>query len=240
MATKKNITTERTCNKLKRARDRKRWAECQQRAQAYLAEHPKAMFYEVDAEVGETWIDAMNSTENDKGEWVTRVYLPYTDNEVLRIKHKILDLWNASHQQKAHSFEELNIDDLTPYRGKNKVLDKLLWKRAEDTEGVKLKTIRFNNPCRYYRFSSFMIIEWDEKLIDRHRFMLRLTDEEYLYLLTERLFSGSSFSLNELYCYNPTLAQSINDMMYHPQVIWFDELDKDYEHILAIEHKWQK
>ena len=236
MASKKNITTERTCNRLRRAVDRKRWDESKQQVEAYLAEHPKPLFYQVDAEPGETLRDEMNSVRNEKGQWITRVYLTYTDKEVQRIKHKILDLWNASHQQKAHSFEELNIDDFTPFRGKNKVLDKLLWKRAEDIEGVKFRSIRFDNPRRFYRFSSFMIIEEDEKLIDRQKWMVRLTDEEYLYLLTERQFNGR-FSLNRLYCYNPALAQSINDMMYHPEVVWFDEVEDDYYHILDIKSR---
>ena len=235
MATKMNITTERTSNKLRRASDRKRWEECKQRAQACLARYPKPLYYEVDAEPGETLRDEMNSVKNDKGEWVTRVYLTYTDQEVQRIKNKILDLWNASHLQKAHSFDELNIDDLRPFRGKNKVLDKLLWKRAEDIEGVKLMNIRFDNPRKFYQFSSFMIIEEDEKLIDRQKWMVRLTDEEYLYLLTERVF-GSRLTLNRLYCYNPTLAQSINDMMYQPEVIYFDELEEDHRHILDMEY----
>lgn len=239
MATKKNITTERTTNKLRRAFERKRWDECKQRAQAYLSEHPKSLYYAVDAEPGETFIDEMNSVKNDKGQWVTRVYLPYTDQEVQRIKHKVLDLWNASHQQKAHSFEELNITDLTPFRGKNKVLDKLLWKRAEDVEGVKLLNINFDDPRHYYQFSSYMITDFDMKLIDRQKWMVRLTDEEYLYLLTERLFNGG-LSLNRLYCYNPALAQSINDMMYHSEVIWFDEIENDYRHILDIKYGHEK
>lgn len=238
MATKKNITTERTSNKLRRAIDRKRWDECKQRAQAYLAEHPKSLYYAVDAEPGETFIDEMNSVKNDKGQWVTRVYLPYTDQEVQRIKHKVLDLWNASHQQKAHSFEELNITDLTPFRGKNKVLDKLLWKRAEDVEGVKLLNISFDEPRKYYQFSSYMITDLDMKLIDRQKWMVRLTDEEYLYLLTEQLFGR--LTLNRLYSYNPALAQSINDMMYHPEVIWFEEIENDYRHILDIKYGHKK
>ena len=142
MATKKNITTERTCNKLKRARDRKRWAECQQRAQAYLAEHPKAMFYEVDAEVGETWIDQMNSTKNDKGELVTRVYLPYTDSHPDA---------KGGFAQAQHSEEEMLTVEITP-----EMADRLPKEKMEALRQVLAADPRpryQDNPERIYGFA---------------------------------------------------------------------------------------
>jgi hypothetical protein len=69
-----------------------------------------------------------------------------------------------------------------------------------------------------------------------------LTDEEYVYLLTQRLLNDS-FSFNRLLLYRPELAQKINeqfdgccnDFLFEsdtPFLIVFDEVNADAEAIL--------
>ena len=216
----------------------KRREEAAQKARQYLAENPKKVYYCMTGYPTDVPWDEV--PEQDFCSLIS-----YTNEEVERLKQLIVEVWNmdAEPENQINSYDELdpdcNLDDL---RGCNSELDQLLWERAEKQD-FALSMIDLNTPLHAYLFSGYRY-DVNTQTMDTHRYYRRvvLTDEEYLYLLTEHV-NNRYFTFNRLLLVNAPLAQKIcaatedvdSTMVAStdPHLILMDEVASDMEAIIG-------
>ena len=217
----------------------KRKQEAEDKARKFLAENPKPNYYiaiglPTDIPWGEDQEDMFSCL------------LCYTDDEVQRLKQLIVEAWNhdTDPEYQVTSYEEIDpAEDLRMLRGINNELDDLLWGRAEDVD-FDPGSINLEQPMHAYRFSTYSYDKRTKQMATRRcSRLVVLTDEEYLYLLTEQVFDRD-FTFNRLLLYKPELAQKICDAtadndpivsMQVPYIILMDEVESDMEKILGHE-----
>ena len=216
---------------------RKREQECREQARRYLAEHPKTTYYVMTGHP--SYID-------DDADLECIHLVAYTDDEVQRIKQLFVELYNTYLEDPSmavNSFEELADDYCTSSEteGGNDELDALVWKRAEEDD-FYAKSIDLLHPVHSYRFREWEYLPHKDEMGRKLVHSVILTDEEYLYLLTQQLMDRH-FSFNRLLLVNPRLAQKICDATdgdemfpsFSPYLILMDEVVKDMEQILGHE-----
>ena len=216
---------------------RERKKECEEQARKYLAEHPKTNYY-----VMRGYPTMFDTEYNDPDENYIQL-TTYTDDEIRRIKELFLELWNEGFEDpslRAKSFEDIPQEELTRYECEcgNDELDALVWNRAREEDFVAC-WIDWLHPVHAYYFRSW---EYDRIKDEMHKYRssrrVILTDDEYLYLLTEQLFDRH-FSFNRLLLYNAPLAQKISNALdgdimlesLNPYLIIMEEVMKDVEQI---------
>ena len=219
---------------------REKKQELMQQARKYLSKHPKASYYAIygymtDAD-GKSWTSGSDDSSR---------LIAYTDEEVLRIKKLFLMEWNKKiddSSRHAKSYEDIPQDELIrrDFEAANSELDELVWNRAYD-EGFTANHIDLCHPVHAYRFSAW---EYDRETDEMSKIkiphLVVLTDDEYLYLLTEQLYDRY-FSFNRLLRYNAHLAQKISnatdgDYMtesFCPYLILMDEVVEDMQNIIG-------
>ena len=167
-------------------------------------------------------------------------FLPFTDDEVSRIKSLIIDDVNSSETVPEpvttvkEALEVLNYGDLFD---ENEELRKLLLDRCEKVDFYP-EEIDFDTKHYFYRFSC-LCFDYDANCAtDVVPVRILLDDEYYLALLSLQLEYGSEFTFNQLLKMNPQLAQKLNkaveDSIYGwrfpkhvPFTILFDEIRED-------------
>ena len=120
----------------------------------------------------------------------------------------------------------------------------LVEKRRLEVES-KAKDYFYNKKNREYSSYIMSCYFWDSttgRMSKRHRFSVELTDDEYIYLLTEQLLDRSPNTYNRLVFDRPDLAEKVcgiaelsffdgNEIGDNPYLIIFDELLEDAEAI---------
>ena len=217
----------------------KRKQEAAEKAQQYLSENPKSIFYIATGYPTDIpWDEAPEDIYN--------CLMCYTDQEVQRLKQLIVEVWNmdCNPEEQLQSYEELcPTTDLRELRGINEELDALLWGRAEACD-FDLGSIDLNTSMHAYLFSTYEYnIRKQEMNPYRCFHRVVLTDEEYLYLLTEQV-NNRYFTFNNLLLIHPELAQKIcaatadKDPLFSlqaPYIILMDEVQSDMEKIIGHE-----
>lgn len=216
---------------------RKRKKECEEQARQYLAEHPKTDLY-----VMHGYPTMFDTEDNDPDENYIQ-FTVYTEEEIRRIKELFFELWNEGFEDpslRAKSFEDIPQSELslTEFEGANDELDALVWDRAREQDFVAC-WIDWLHPVHAYHFSTWEYNRTKDEMYPRKaHYRVQLTDEEYLYLLTEQLFDRH-FTFNRLMLYNAPLAQKIcnatdGDLMLeslNPYLIIMEEVMADVEQI---------
>ena len=217
----------------------KRKKECKEQARKYLEEHPKRKYCVVGGYPTEIpW------GEEPEEDYYTLV--SYTDTEIQRMKELFVEEWNKGVDDPKYyvkTFDDIPEEhfDLIDFEGVNDELTKLVWDRAEGYDSFYARSINLTNPVHAYLFSVFSYDKRKKKMAEyRSGKRVVLTDEEYLYLLTEQLFDRH-FSFNRLLLYNAPLAQKIcnatdGDFFMEstsPYLILMDEVVDDMENILG-------
>ncbi len=227
---------------------RKDWETCSTLARIFLAEHPKPRHYYIE---GETDCILFQVYNEERDECFALTYLPYTDEEVNRIKELLLEVYNGTAEQPAATYEQMPQDDISALYGKNKELDALLWDRAAEHH-VFATRISLDNPLKFYEVT-YVEYDMEKRAFEEERHAnLCLSDEQYLYLLTEMLFSLKTdiepFTFMDLARYNPAFAQYLADTVRKNSescVLIFDEIYNDAvqiaeENMDIIEHEVRK
>ena len=212
---------------------RQKTAECESKARAFFATKERKKSYVFSGEVPENCPRSFLCCLTD--EEVARI------NELTVIRYndyikKNLPNWDET--DLASSFEQLCKEDmLAELYGENQELDDLIFDRYNGYDGpFILHSIDLQN---VYCLYSMTYQEFGKEPV---KVKASLTDEEYVYLLTQRLLNDS-FSFNRLLLYRPELAQKINeqfdgccnDFLFecdNPFLIVFDEVNADAEAIL--------
>lgn len=215
---------------------RERKKECEEQARQYLAEHPKTTYYIASG------YPTMMAMEDETPESMYSSLIAYSEDEIKRIKELIVEVWNADDpDSQIQSVDDIDKgQDLSVFEGLNDELDELLFGRAEEND-FALTDLDFDHPVHAYLFHTWKYEKrTDEMASYKSGHLVTLTDEEYLYLLTEQLFNRY-FSFNRLLLYNAPLAQKIcnatdGDYMvesFSPYLIIMTEVVKDMEAILG-------
>lgn len=212
---------------------RQKTAECEAKAKAFFATKERKKSYVFSGEVPEN---------------CPRSFLCcLTDKEVARIKELTVERYNDYVKKNlpnwdetdlVSSFEQLCKEDmLAEMYGENQELDDLIFDRYTRYDGpfilhdIDLEHAHCVYDMTYQEFGKEPV-----------KVKANLTDEEYVYLLTQRLLNDS-FSFNRLLLYRPELAQKINeqfdgccnDFLFeseNPFLVVFDEVNADAEAIL--------
>lgn len=214
---------------------REKKEEYAQQARTYLANHPKSKFYTMYG------YSTMVETDDDV---FTRL-VAYTDEEVQRIKELFVELWNQSPTDPdihANTYDDIPQQELTfsEFGELNAELDALVWERGSDLN-FNANRLDLQSSVHAYQFSTWEYDPEKKEMGFWSRYRVILTDEEYLYLLTEQLFDDY-FSFNRLILTNPSLAQWIcaatdgdgTIMRYRPYLILLDEVQEDAAQIRKI------
>ena len=217
----------------------KRKQEAAKKAQKYLSENPKEFCY-----IATGYLTDIPWDEEPDIDYY--YLMRYTDQEVAQIKQLIVEMWNkySGPEEQIQSYEDLcPTTDLRELQDVNAELDQLLWGKAEENN-FALRCIDFNQPVHAYLFSTY---EYDTRKQEmrpyKHYHRVILTDEEYLFLLTEQL-NDRHFTFNHLLLCRPELAQKICaatadkdpiSISVSPYIIIMDELQSDMEKILGHE-----
>ena len=143
-------------------------------------------------------------------------YFSYTQAEINHFVQLFVDLYNEdveSEDDKARTLDDvIDCIDLCEFEGDNPEIDKLL-EHCRDNR-VDLRYID-STPRYLYTMSYFYWDARNNRISNRCRFKVELTDEEYLYLLIEQLLDFKSFNYhfnyNILKKENPQLAIKIEN-----------------------------
>ena len=207
---------------------REKTAECEAKAREYFATKQRTKYY-------------LLSCQLELGS-ECHYLLPFSDEEVARVKQLVVDEYKAymdglegEDGPIASTFEEV-CEDLPLYELEgNEELDRLVFEPAQDDfigEYVNVHKIDFEHPRYLYR-TSYFEYGMEKPYVTK----VELTDEDYIYLLTQKLLNDH-FSFNRLLLYRPELAQDINEQLDgclhdyewesdNPFLIMLDDIDMD-------------
>ena len=222
---------------------RKKTAECEEKARAYFAEKKRTKYY--------AFTGYFENLDRDMS------YLfPLTDEQVDRIRQLFMEIYRSvflksgyKPEEIASTFEEAMEDEENPFEGVegvNPELDELVFDPLTNLDfRMELKHIDLQHPSCLYEV---IVVDYGApygKSLVPDKEKVDLTDDEYIYLLTQRLLYNG-FTFNRLILYKPELAQKIihqlddfdgNGILERgcPYLIAFDEVNADAEAILKKE-----
>ena len=140
-------------------------------------------------------------------------FMPFTDDEVSRIKFLIIDDVNSSEitpepvTTVKEALEALNYCDLFE---QNEELRTLLLDRCEQSN-LYPDEIDFDTKHYFYKFSCLCYDYKGNRATDVIPVNILLSDEEYLTLLSLQLQYSNEFTFNQLLKMNPQLAHKLNN-----------------------------
>ena len=167
----------------------------------------------------------------------------YSDEEVERVKQLLSDALVQHLNLPARFYSLAEIKEkvkLYELKGLNEELDEQLFTPCEENYFMDVIDVDFEHPVYYYSMSTVLYNVSEQKTIGPVPFQIILTDEEYLYLLTEQLMYRDCFTFNRLQVKNPDLAAKITESteksylgflsMHHlPYLVLMDEVREDIE-----------
>ena len=184
--------------------------ELMERVQAFINQKDRVKHYHVKGD---------RLTDSD-------AFFDYTDEEVIRVK-KLLS--EAFARYLNLPYREYTIDEikarvcLDELKGQIGELDELLFDFLDDFHAMNLVDIDLDHPVYFYTMSCHVFNVSKKKVEGPILFKVRLTDEEYRYLLFNQLKYRTDFTFNSLFVKNPELALKINE-----------EAEKSYLHFLFL------
>ena len=207
----------------------KRSAEVETKAKQYFYKQKKRMPY----------YDLSIANANNFDEEVTVEHY-CSEEEFAQLSQHLIDAFNKKFpsQGPITTIDELNKERcIYELHGIDPMIDKFLLSDGE--RGITVTEIG-PTPHYLYNMSYYFWNSTTERMSKRNRFSVELTDDEYIYLLTEQLLYRSPNTYNRLFFSNPDLAMKIcagaenpfsgdDDIRDVPYLIIFDELLEDAE-----------
>ena len=177
----------------------------------------------------------------DYGDGDTWAIFSYSDEEVARLKQLFSEalVRYLNLPSKKYSLEEIKEEaNLWELKGQIEELDEMFFTPCEENYFMDPEDINFEHPVYFYRMSCYVYNTEEQKVQGPAPFRIQLTDEEYVYLLTQQLMCRDNFTLNRLFDRNPELAMKINRVAedaYHgfmsfnhlPFLVTMDEVIED-------------
>ena len=205
-------------------------AAMKSKAQEFLNQKARVKHYRISGVFNEEY-----------GDGDTWAIFEYTDEEVASLKHlfsealvRYLNLPN-----KEYSLEEIKEEaNLWELKGQIEELDEMFFTPCEENYFMDPEDIDFEHPVYFYNMSCYVFNAEEKKVQGPASFRIQLSDEEYVYLLTQQLMCRNNFTFNCLFEMNPELAMKINrqaEDAYHgfmsfnhmPFLVTMDEVVND-------------
>lgn len=194
---------------------KKNISECEKTVSDYLEKKNRTKHYT---------ISGISSLEDDDTEF--HISLEFSDEEVERIRTLIVDIYNNDVDESEKIPYSTNIIELckdmplNEIEGVNEELDTLLFGKLLGYDIIPYD-IDFNHHY-LYNFDVSFYDQKDGTVLSKESFKIHLTDEEYIYMLTQRLLIGEQFNYNRLILSRPSLAQRISECIldYSFEEMW--------------------
>ncbi len=217
--------------------NRKKFEKQKTIAADYIRRNPKQNFYCI---TGRDLREEMELTDSELS-----CLLPFSDEEVARIKELLVQTYNEEGDV-CKTFEEICEDmEIEELEGINAELDELLFEPCHDCN-VNVERIDFDNPHHLYKITicyykkgyyDTEAIKDGEEPTAMVEYKVRLSDEDYLTLLAWQLYNPP-FNFNRMMLVEPKIAQIIVDEVEqflgehlfqndHPFFVLLDELKED-------------
>lgn len=203
---------------------RKAKADAQAKEYFYNKKQRKAYYW---AE-GSTYYDSDNHNE---------VFLPFTDEEIARIKQLIIDTVNDDQPDAtpvSNVEEALECFSYSELFEMSEELRNLLFDRCEQAN-LDPSNIDFDTRYYFYRFGCIAYDYEKNKVCEPITVEILLSDEDYLTLLSLQLQDREYFTFNKLLKTNHELAIKLNNAVEGrhgaPFTILFEEIREDAEAI---------
>ena len=185
-------------------------AQAKERVFAFLTKKERVKHYHVKGD-SPTYSDA---------------FFDYTDEEVIRIKQLMSEAF-ACHLNlpcKEYTIDEIKAKIcMNELKGQIEELDELLFYFLDDFHAMNLVDIDLDHPIYFYTMSCYVFDASQNKMEGPISFKVRLTDEEYSFLLFNQLKYRKDFTFNRLLVMNSELALKINE-----------EAEKSYHYFLSM------
>ena len=207
-----------------------REAAMKARAQEFLNQKTREKHYNITGVFNE-----------DYGDGDTWAIFSYSDEEVVRLKQLFSEalVRYLNLPSKEYSLEEIKEEaKLWELKGQIEELDEMFFTPCEENYFMDPEDIDFEHPVYFYQMSCYMFNTEEQKVQGPAPFRIQLSDEEYVYLLTQQLICRDNFTLNRLFDMNLELARKINrkaEDAYHgfmsfchmPFLVTMDEVIED-------------
>ena len=147
------------------------------------------------------------------GEGDTWAIFSYSDEEVVRLKQLFSEalVCYLNLPNKEYSLEEIKKEaNLWELKGQIEELDEMFFTPCEENYFMDPEDIDFEHPVYFYNMSCYVFNAEEKKVQGPAPFRIQLSDEEYVYLLTQQLMCRDNFTLNRMFEMNPELAMKIN------------------------------
>lgn len=177
-------------------------AAMKSKAQEFLNQKARVKHYRISGVFNEEY-----------GDGDTWAFFEYTDEEVTRLKHLFSEALVSylNLPNKEYSLEEIKEEaNLWELKGQIEELDEQFFTPCEDSYFMDPLDIDFERPIYFYNMSCYVFNAEEKKVQGPAPFRIQLSDEEYVYLLTQQLICRNNFTLNRLFEMNPELAMKIN------------------------------
>ena len=180
----------------------KRELALREKAQEFLNQKARVKHYRISGVFNEEY-----------GDGDTWAFFEYTDEEVARLKHlfseALVNYLNLPNKE--YSLEEIKEEaNLWELKGQIEELDEMFFTPCEENYFMDPEDIDFEHPVYFYNMSCYVFNAEEKKVQGPAPFRIQLSDEEYVYLLTQQLMCRNNFTLNRLFEMNPELAMKIN------------------------------
>lgn len=177
----------------------------------------------------------------------TSCFVSFTDEEVEFVSRSLIDIYNKGVEDSEKIPYGTNILELckdmpiSEITGENSELDNLFEHKICGLD-ITLEEVNFDSHFNLYSFSLIPYDSNTKKTLEPIHFRVELSDEQYIYMLTQKLLLKEQFNYNRLVLTNPTLAQKIthsgSDILFdrvniNPYIVEFTEIDNDIQEILA-------
>ena len=179
-----------------------REAAFRNKAQEFLNQKARVKHYKITGVFNEAY-----------GDGDTFAIFEYSDEEVDRLKHLFSEAFMSYLELPAKEYtleeieEEVNLWEL---KGEIEELDELFFTPCEENYFMDPLYIDFEHPVYFYSMSSYIYNTDSQKMEGPAPFRIMLSDEEYVYLLTQQLMHREDFTQNRLFDMNTELAIKIN------------------------------
>ena len=173
-----------------------------EKAQEFLNQKARVKHYRISGVFNEEY-----------GDGDTWAIFEYTDEEVARLKHLFSEALVSylNLPNKEYSLEEIKEEaNLWELKGQIEELDEMFFTPCEENYFMDPEDIDFEHPVYFYNMSCYVFNAEEKKVQGPAPFRIQLSDEEYVYLLTQQLMCRDNFTLNRLFEMNPKLAMKIN------------------------------
>lgn len=209
---------------------KEREAALKARVQEFLNQKERVKHYNI-----------MGVFNEDFGEGETSAIFSYSDEEVALLKQLFSEalVRYLNLPAKEYSLKEIKEEVvLWELKGQIEELDEMFFTPCEENYFMDPENIDLEHPVYFYRMSCYIFNTDEQKVQGPAPFRIQLSDEEYVYLLTQQLMCRDNFTLNRLFDRNPKLAMKINRVAedaYHgfmsfnhmPFLVTMDEVVED-------------